>query len=110
MKTHIDRAAEIILRYAGVLGATRARQADAAYRAARALAEAGHLAPDLPEPDETGRRWKVDYKHLPVSHTSTSGNQVTLRTSYGWWHTDPAEAKSLAYALLAAADYAERNQ
>ena len=77
--------------------------------AAQALKDSGRLMPDLPEKEQDGR-WKVSCKHLPISHTSTAGDQVTLRTSYGWWHTDWDEARSLALALLAAADYAERNQ
>ena len=95
----IDDAAEVIGRYV---------HPDFAEDAAQALATEGLLLPDLPEKGQDGR-WKVSCKHLPISHTSATGNQVTLRTSYGWWHADWDEARSLAFALLAAADYAEEN-
>ena len=97
--TTIDDAAEVIGRYV---------HSDFAEDAAQALATEGLLLPDLPEKERDGR-WKVAHKHLPISHTSTTGTQVTIRTASGWWHTDWDEARSLGLALLAAADYAEKN-
>ena len=108
MTTNIDRAAEVVAREYAAPDLWKST-VDPSVLITQALADAGLLAPDLPEKEQDGR-WKVSCKHLPISHTSTAGNQVTLRTSYGWWHTDISEARSLALALLAAADYAERNQ
>lgn len=90
--TNIDRAAEI------VLGLT-------APAAAQALADAGLLMPDLPEPvaDEVGElewggiaRWEPD------------GSLHVTDDLYG--KTSPHYLRANALALLAAADYAERNQ
>lgn len=102
MTTNIDRAAEVIAE-------SITRDSAPAHEIVADLEHDGLIMPDLPDKEQDGK-WKVAGKHLPISHTSTAGNQVTLRTSYGWWHTDRDEARSLALALLAAANHAERNQ
>ena len=72
---------------------------------ARALDDAGHLLPDLPEPvaDEVGElewggiaRWEPD------------GSLHVTDDLYG--KTSPHYLRATALDLLAAADYAERNQ
>ena len=107
MTTNIERAAEIIEDH--LARSEVAGYAPNSDHLAQALAAENLLMPDLPEKERDGR-WNVAHKHLPISHTSTTGTQVTIRTASGWWHTDWDEARSLGLALLAAADYAERNQ
>lgn len=109
MTTNIERAARMVWEASRGVGEPLSAIASDHIAAALADTTPPLLMPDLPEKERDGR-WKVAHKHLPISHTSTAGTQVTIRTSGGWWHTDWDEARSLGLALLAAADYAERNQ
>ena len=78
--------------------------------AAKALADAGLLMPDLPEPVEkftTGdASWTLVGKAAVDSWHDDGGPVVALRAGRGRYLT-PAEARQLAYILLAAANHAE---
>lgn len=112
MTTNIDRAAEILdarhrydqLRGDGVIGCFDAR------KAAQSLADARLLMPDLPEPT----RWKqneepewdaCDTTVLPAGY---EGRVIVEDFDYQW-EASAADVRNLAYALLAAAKYAEEN-
>lgn len=81
---------------------------------ADALKEAGLLAPDAPQPyfeHGNGPNWEI-----PLSDGLSS---VTVRALYGevnvserglGFHTNSAEARKIAVAILAAAQYAEPEQ
>lgn len=80
-------------------------------KVAQALADEGLLMPDLPEPT----RWKqneepewdaCDTTVSPAGH----GGRIIVEDSDGRWKASAEDIRDLAYALLAAADYAERNQ
>ena len=74
-----------------------------------ALKTAGLLAPDLPEPDAVKLNGDIKYfaaRGIQVRHNADSAHvQMYSRTLL-----TPAEARSLALALLAAADSAETGQ
>lgn len=78
-----------------------------------ALDAAGHLLPDLPEPDETVMPgdcigWDVG-EDLLVQYAPRT-NTVALEGFYGHGiRITPDEARDTAYALLAAADWAEEH-
>lgn len=98
----IDEAAQII---AEALGDTMLTDV-----AAKALADAGLLMPDLPEPDDKctngDARWVVIGKVAVDSWHDDGGPVVELRAGRGRYLI-PAEARQLAYILLAAANHAE---
>lgn len=76
----------------------------------RALDADGHLLPDLPEPEENDHYgsdvWSVRTPHEHVGVRQNMGRiQSSIVGTYG-----PEEAREAAYALLAAADHAERPQ
>lgn len=79
--------------------------------AARALADAGLLAPELPEPNDhsvfapAGRGWLLNDENGPVVWTAPGGTVMVQRVEPG--DLTPDDARDLAYALLAAANYAE---
>lgn len=124
--TRIDEAAKTIIRCMP----TRTHQ-ECAVDAARALDADGLLVPDLPEPDmahddpewqdqyedEWGNRDAPEYWDASFASTFGVGVFPGMRVVHSW--TDDGEpfepatitcARRFAYALLAAADYAERNQ
>ncbi|EEI77686.1 Uncharacterised protein [Corynebacterium striatum] len=84
------------------------------YRIADALAEAGLLAPDLPEPNDPGifvpdgKGWIPGGSHGPSVWTAPGSPIMVQRIEPGDLTSD--EARKLAYALLAAADYAEEQE
>lgn len=107
MTTNIERAAEVIRRVDGnhTLGAGAL---------AEALADAGRLMADLPEPvithlEDVG----VD---LPIWETENyavgclPGYGITIETPSHGNPTTPEETRKVAYALLAAANYVEQEQ
>jgi hypothetical protein len=107
--TRIDEAAEVIAKHTEVLGASRMRQYDKAILAARTLDDEGHLLPDLPKPDEHGE-WSIDAlvvridginKHVCIEDVDPYEGQEVFMF--------PDEAREVAYALLAAAAYAEEH-
>lgn len=81
------------------------------YRIADALAEAGLLAPELPD-ESWPQVWEVE--GFLVAAIEDGGETIELaenegdgNVGYGWF-MDRRLARNLAYALLAAADYAEK--
>ena len=74
----------------------------------RGLNDAGLLAPDLPEPYRPGV-FKVVSPHLDVRSVQAAGDQITLH-GYKTRHASVGEARRLALALLAACEYAEKEQ
>lgn len=75
-----------------------------------ALAKAGLLMPDLPEPDDkctnSDASWMLTGKAAVDSWRDEGGPVVALMAGRGRYLT-PAEARQLAYILLAAAGHAE---
>lgn len=105
MTTNIDRAAEVLADWAdsegGLASIDRDYDGDMA-GASEALADATPplLMPDLPETTHDGTWELPSGESIRVSRNGIQAG--TTRT--------PAEARSYALALLAAANYAERNQ
>lgn len=90
-----------------------------AERLANALADAGLLAPDTPQPffeHRHGPNWEIPINDQGggVATVRTLGGDVYIeRPGHGHGHgfiTSPAEAKQLAAAILAAAQYSEQEQ
>lgn len=81
----------------------------AAQNLAGDLQRAGLLAPDLPEPDRTPDGHFGGYLVWEDEKVWTVDDEVAVYTdipeSFGWM--TPKEARTLAHALLAAADYSE---
>lgn len=83
------------------------------YRAVDALDAAGLLMPDLPAANDTGifaphgKGWLLGGPDGPVVWTAPGGLVMVQRVEPG--DLTPDNARFLAYSLLAAADYAERN-
>lgn len=82
--------------------------------AAQALADAGLLAPDLPEPNDesifvpNGKGWLFGGLYGPSVRTAPDSRIMVQRIEPG--DLTPEEAREVAYALLAAANYAEEKQ
>lgn len=100
--TNIDRAADIVRE-----NSFSRRSEDVA----QALADAGLLMPDLPEPT----RWKQneepewDACYTTVSPAGYEG-RVIVEDSDEKWEASAGDIRALALAMLAAAAYAEGNQ
>ena len=81
------------------------------YDAVEALANAGLLAPDLPEANATdifvpdGKGWLLDDENGPVVWTAPGGLVMVQRVEPG--DLTPAEARFFALAVLAAAQYSK---
>ena len=73
------------------------------------LKTAGLLAPDLPRPTRD-RLWQTSALELGIRTVHYAADQVVVHTSRGRLHTHYKQARDLALALLAAADYAEKEQ
>ncbi|MFW9223598.1 hypothetical protein [Corynebacterium striatum] len=109
--TNIDKAADLLYqRSKELLGV----DSDAAHRAckehAQALADAGLLAPELPD-ESWPQVWEVE--GFLVAAIEDGGETIELaenegdgNVGYGWF-MDRRLARNLAYALLAAANHAE---
>ena len=103
MTTNIDRAAYVIHDTV-----QEWPQDDVPVIAAQRLADAGLLTRDLPEPiinaDDGNPEWHAGEHTVDVERV-----MVRLWTPEGvpWWQT-PNQARTLADALYAAADYAEK--
>ena len=74
-----------------------------------ALEAAGLLAQDLPRPTRD-RLWQTSALELGIRTVHYAADQVVVHTSGGRLHTHYKQARDLAMALLAAADYAEKGQ
>ena len=72
------------------------------------LKTAGLLMPDLPEPYRGGV-FKVASPHLDVRSVQAAEDQIVLQGSK-MRHASISEARRLALALLAACEYAEKEQ
>lgn len=77
---------------------------------AQDLADAGLITPDLPEPDEAnfvphGKGWLPGGPHGPSIWTAPDSTVMVQRIEPG--DLTPEEAREVAHALLAAADYSE---
>ena len=107
--TNADRAAELLWFPEPHLSNDECD--DQARELAKALADAGLLMPDLPEPT----RWKQneepkwDVCHTTVSPAGYEG-RVLVEDFDDQWEASAGDVRALAYAMLAAADYAEMNQ
>lgn len=81
--------------------------------AVEALAQAGLLAPDLPEANDPsifvpdGKGWLLDDENGPVVWTAPGGRVMVQRVEPG--DLIPKEARDFAYTVLAAANYAGGN-
>lgn len=106
--TNIDKAAEVIRTARAAAPYYRGMEDTSSPFIAEVLADNGLLMPELPEPDGeqpwTGRKiWRT------VDGAITADGKVRLRAD-----TDdprkitPDAARKMAYALLAAADHAEK--
>ena len=73
------------------------------------LRDAGLLAPDLPRPTRD-RLWQTSALELGIRTVHYAADQIVVHTSRGRLHTHYKQARDLAMALLAAADYAEKEQ
>ena len=73
-----------------------------------ALQAAGLLAPDLPEPYRPGI-FKVASPYFDVRSVQAAEDQIVLH-GYKKRHSSISEARRLALALLAACEYAEKEQ
>ena len=75
----------------------------------QALEDAGLLMPDLPRPTRD-RLWQTSALELGIRTVHYAADQVVIHTPRGRLHTHYKQARDLAIALLAAADYAEKEQ
>lgn len=109
MTTNIERAAEILEEWTDRSWGLAEDNADAA---AQTLADAGLLMPDLPEPNEKGfwipfEENQDEYFEMWVSIPGS----LKVDGSRRWRkRLTPENARSIAFALLAAADHAEQEQ
>ncbi|MFR9910146.1 hypothetical protein ACL1HT_00785 [Corynebacterium striatum] len=110
--TNIDKAADLLYqRSKELLGV----DSDAAHRAcqehAQALADAGLLTPELPEPNDPGifvpdgKGWIPGGPHGPSVWTAPGRPIMVQRIEPG--DLTPDEARGVALVLLAAANHAE---
>lgn len=74
----------------------------------QAFCDEGLLAPDLPEPYRPGI-FKVASSHLDVRSVQAAEDQIVLH-GYKMRHSSISEAGSLALAILAACECAEKEQ
>ena len=111
MSTFTLAASYIKDTYDGYLNAHHEDRVQLSEEAARRLDDAGVLAPDLPEPNEPtvvvpwGKGWLPGGPYGPSVWTAPRGTIMVQRVEPG--DLTPEEARGLAYAILAAADYAE---
>ena len=108
--TNIERAAEHLDSLDRLYDYASGKEPTNAERA-QALADNGYLMPDLPEPT----RWrqneepKWDACDTRVSPAGYEG-RVIVDDFDGQWEASAGDVRALALAMLAAADYIERNQ
>lgn len=85
-----------------------------AHDVANELADAGLLAPDLPEPDECPPDihkpgWRIGL--FDAQCAAAFAGRVWITDSSGWGAPfRPEQVRAVAYKLLAAANYSEGNQ
>ena len=111
MSTFTLAASYIKDTYDGYLNAHHEDRVQLSEEAARRLDDAGVLAPDLPEPNDPdifvtqGKGWLPGGAYGPSVWTAPGSMVMVQRVEPG--DLTPEEARALAYAILAAADYAE---
>ena len=98
-----DRAADVIRAH----GTDPCREPECI---AQDLADAGLIAPDLPEANEAnfvpdGKGWLPGGPHGPSVWTAPDSTVMVQRLEPG--DLTPEEARGIAHALLAASDYSE---
>lgn len=101
--TNIDRAAEVLWLLEPHLSTSECDKQ--ARELAHALADAGLLMPDLPEPDSDGRLWPehgFTYVHVQSPKFTGTGNVIIARGASSLALTSE-EALELASLLTAAA-------
>ena len=78
---------------------------------ANLLQDAGLLAPDLPEPDDCPQDIHTPGWHLEENfYAAPLGGIIWVTNERGWGRPKTVEeARTYAYKLLAAADYAEKH-
>lgn len=105
--SNFDKAVEVLNKHWSV--AQESVEADETRCCVRHLQEAGLLAADLPKPDRFECWWQSVGE---FGHVHTSEGEVVFRSGFfdGPLGMEPDEARNLALALLAAADYAEQEQ
>lgn len=104
--TNIDRAAEVIRAH----GTDPCREPQCI---AQDLADAGLIAPDLPKPDEAdfvpgGKGWLPGGPHGPSIWTAPDSTVMVQRLEPG--DLTPEEARGIADALYAAANYSQEGK
>lgn len=105
--TNRDRAAEVIRNH----GTNPCQEPECI---AQDLEDAGLLAPDLPEPSDpnvflpNAKGWLPGGPHGPSIWTAPDSTVMLHRVEPG--DLTPEEARGIAYALLAAANYSEGKQ
>jgi hypothetical protein len=102
--TNKGRAALIAMKE----NAKQDEEVPAHYRIADALAEAGLLAPDLPEPSAGSDGALLWHNETVWIEDDEVAVYTDLPKSIGWMTTN--EARNLAHALLAAAEYAKEQE
>lgn len=106
-----DRAAEVIRTWQARHKTEMDNNTDwAAQNLAGDLADAGLLAPDLPEASKAnfvpdGKEWLPGGPHGPSIWTAPDSTVMVQRLEPG--DLTPEEAREVAHALLAAANYSE---
>lgn len=103
-----DRAAEVIDRH----GFDVCREPECI---AQDLADAGLLAPDLPEPTQSfsdgTKGWFVeDDEGRDIAAIYIFDGEILLRTAAGRVKGSPAQMRKIGLALLAATNHAEEDQ
>lgn len=108
MTTNIDRAAEVLWLSEPHLSTSECD--DQAREQAQALADAGLLMPDLPEPTIWEQNEEPIWEALGENiQTAGYEGRVIVEDGDDWWEALAVDIRKYALAMLAAADYAERN-
>lgn len=113
--SNLDKANEVASKWVESMGGLEAIRHDHGSDLSglmQALDDAGLLMPDLPEPTKLNRRNEPIWETEGHTRVRTPGGfPVALNGPFGeGWDMFPVEARDIAYALLAACDYVEKEQ